>query len=371
MFQQLLHTPDGVRDIYNGECAAKLSLQTKILEVIRSYGYRDIETPTFEYLDIFGSEVGTSPSKDLYKFFDREGNTLVLRPDITPSIARVAATYFSKEEKPIRFCYQGNTFSNNSSYQGRLRETTQIGAELIGDNSAEADAEMIVMVVESLLKAGLSEFQVSIGQAEFFRGVLEDAGMTDEQEQQLRKLILNKNTFGTAEYLSELNIAEDLKHLLAGLPQLFGSVEILDKAASMTENVRALSAIERMRNVYELIRVYGFEKYVSFDLGMIHGYSYYTGIIFQAYTFGTGDAIVKGGRYDTLLKHFGKEAPSVGFVVEANNLLNAMARQKLPIIPEDEIITVKYDESTRDDAIRQAMKLRAKGICVELTKKRG
>ncbi len=169
MDQKLLHTPEGVRDIYNEECERKLTLQEQLHSVMRLYGYRDIETPTFEFFDVFSQEVGTTPSKDLYKFFDREGNTLVLRPDITPSIARASAKYFSNEEAPIRLCYVGNTFINNTSYQGRLKETTQLGAELIGDNSVDADAEQIAMVIESLLAAGLKEFEVSIGQVDFLK----------------------------------------------------------------------------------------------------------------------------------------------------------------------------------------------------------
>ena len=161
--EQKLHTPEGVRDIYNTECRKKLAVQEKLHEILHLYGYQDIQTPTFEYFDVFRKEIGTIASKELYKFFDREGNTLVLRPDITPSIARVAATLFEEEDSPIRLCYVGNTFINHSSYQGRLKENTQLGAELIGVDSIEADAEMLAMVVDGLKNVGLTEFQVNIG----------------------------------------------------------------------------------------------------------------------------------------------------------------------------------------------------------------
>ena len=117
MQRKLLHTPEGVRDIYNSECARKLILQENLHRLLKKYGYHAIETPTFEFFDIFSREIGTTPSKDLYKFFDREGNTLVLRPDITPSIARCAAKYYGDEEFPVRLCYMGNTFINNSSFR--------------------------------------------------------------------------------------------------------------------------------------------------------------------------------------------------------------------------------------------------------------
>ena len=170
--EQKLHTPEGVRDIYSNECRAKLAVQDKLHQVLHLYGYQDIQTPTFEYFDVFRKEIGTIPSKDLYKFFDKEGNTLVLRPDITPSIARVAATLFGEEDLPIRLCYTGNTFINHSNNQGRLREVTQMGAELIGDDSVEADAEMLAMVIESMQAIGLKEFQLSVGHLGFFLKVL-------------------------------------------------------------------------------------------------------------------------------------------------------------------------------------------------------
>lgn len=361
MEQRLLHTPEGVRDIYSGEYARKKALQEKLHQVIESYGYCDIETPTFEYFDVFSREVGTIPSRDLYKFFDREGNTLVLRPDMTPAIARAYAKYFSEEELGVRLSYMGNTFINNSSLQGRLKETTQLGAELLSDDSVEADAEITAMIVEILLKAGLTDFQVSIGQVEFFRSLLLEAGVDEETERELKKLIANKNNFGVENLLEELHLDKGLKNIFKSLPQLFGNVEILDKAQSMTDNESALAAIARLRTLYDILKKYGYEKYVSFDLGMIGNYMYYTGVIFRAYTFGTGDAIVKGGRYDRLLGHFGKPAASIGFVVQIDQLLNALSRQKIKVPTEEGPVLLLYEPQRRDDAIGEAVKLRHTG----------
>lgn len=371
MEQKLLHTPEGVRDIYDEECEKKLTLQNHLHEIMKRYGYRDIETPTFEFFDVFSKEVGTTPSKDLYKFFDREGNTLVLRPDITPSIARAAAKYFGEETDPLRFCYVGNTFINNSSYQGYLKETTQLGAELIGDNSVDSDAEVIAMVIECLLKAGLKEFQVSIGQVDFFESLLKEAGITGSEEEELKRLISNKNNFGAEELLSEKNIRPDLKELLVALPKLYGGTEALEKARSMTKNQEALTALRRLEEIYEILCVYGVERYVSFDLGMLSKYMYYTGVIFRAFTFGTGGAVVKGGRYDQLLGHFGKEAPSIGFVVVVNQLVNALERQKISMPAPQEPVVLRYRPQERDEAIRKAEKLRREGAYVALAAEKG
>ena len=143
--KHLIHTPEGVRDIFGRECDKKRYLERKIEKKFRGFGYQSIETPSFEFFDVFSKEVGTIPSANLYKFFDREGNTLVLRPDFTPSVARAAAMYFSEEKDPLRLCYHGNVYRNNSSYQGRLYECTQMGVEFLNEDSPEADAEVIAL----------------------------------------------------------------------------------------------------------------------------------------------------------------------------------------------------------------------------------
>lgn len=366
MKRKLLHTPEGVRDIYNSECERKLYLQEKLHKKLKLYGYKDIQTPTFEFFDIFSREIGTTPSKDLYKFFDREGNTLVLRPDFTPSVARCAAKYYMDEDMPIRFCYQGSTYINNSEYQGKLKETTQMGAELIGDDSVEADAEMIALVIDMLLASGMTDFQVEIGQIDFFKGLIKEAGIDEEDEVSLRELISIKNHFGVEDLLSKLSMSGELKEVFMKLPQLFGTIEILDAAKGLTSNETSLAAIERLERLYEVLKVYGLERYVSFDLGMLSKYKYYTGIIFQAYTFGTGEPIAKGGRYNKLLSWFGKEAPSVGLVVMVDILMAALMRQKKEILSKNDNTLIIFEKNEGKAAISLAMALRSKGKNAEL-----
>ena len=361
--QRIFHTPEGVRDIYNGECSQKHHLQTEIRKVFDSYGYEEIETPSFEYFEVFSREVGTIPSKDLYKFFDREGNTLVLRPDFTPSVSRACATYFNPEHQVITLSYTGNTFINNSSYQGRLKETTQMGVERIGDDSAEADAELLAMTVECLLKAGLKEFQVSVGQVDYFKSLLQDANLDIEEEENLRSLISQKNYFGVEDLVRSQNIPESLE-------KAFGSSEVLQKARSLTDNICAIKAVERLEEIYEILKIYGYEKYVSFDFGMLSKFQYYTGIIFQAYTYGTGEPVVKGGRYNNLLKHFGKPAASIGFGITVDNLLMALSRQKISLPEKKSPVILTYTEANRREAILEAQKLRNEGTAVALRREK-
>lgn len=367
MRRQLLHTPEGVRDIYNDECAKKLILQDSLYKILRIYGYHPIQTPTFEFFDIFSREIGTTPSKDLYKFFDREGNTLVLRPDITPSIARCAAKYFGEEDMPIRLCYMGNTFINNSSYQGRLKESTQLGAELLGDPSVDADAEILSMAVSCLKAAGLNEFQISVGHADFFRGLMEAAGLLDEQEDEIRNLISNKNFFGLEEFVETLNLNPDLRKLFSLLGNLYTGTDDLKLAKQYAGGYpRILKAITELEELHQLLEAYEISRYISFELGIISSYQYYTGIIFAGYTFGSGEAIVKGGRYDKLLNFFGKDSASIGFAIVIDQLLSALSRQKIEIAVERETLLIVYESQEQLAAIRFARELRAIGRPVEL-----
>lgn len=367
MKDKLLHTPEGVRDIYGSECAVKLLIQDKLHQVLKLYGFRDIQTPSFEFFDIFNQERGTVPSKDLYKLFDKEGNTLVLRPDITPSIARCVAKYYKDEELPIRLCYIGNTYINNSAYQGKLKEVTQLGAELINDDSIDADAEMLAITIECLLEAGLKEFQLEIGNADFFRSLIEEAGFDNKDDiSKLRTLIENKNMFGIEEIVHNKAMSNELKEMFLKLPELFGSLDILDYAKSVTKNLRSLKALERLVKLYEIMTIYGFEKYISFDLGMTSKFDYYTGIIFKAYTYKTGEPVVTGGRYDNLVGQFGKECPAIGMAIVIDNLLLALSRQNLlPEIDSSDTLII-YKGDYKKQAISLANYFRKEGINVIL-----
>lgn len=358
MAASLLHTPEGVRDIYDRECARKLAIQEKISHIFHLYGYEDIETPTFEYFDIFNKERGSVTSQEMFKFFDRDNNTLVLRPDMTPAIARCVGKYFFEETVPVRLCYRERTFTNNSSYQGRQKEITQTGVELIGDDASTADAEVIAMVIEALKASGLKEFQVELGQVEFFRGLTEEAGMDQETRETLRELIENKNYFGVEELISRQRISDSLGTMFLRLPELFGTLDQLGQVKAMVTNERSRKAIERLEKIQAILESYGLADYVSYDLGMLSKYQYYTGIIFKAYTYGTGEYIVNGGRYDKLLVQFGKDVPAVGFAIIIDQLMLALARQKVEIAAEPTAAMVLYDPRVQEQAVKMARELR-------------
>lgn len=368
----MLHTPDGFRDIYDDDCRQKLELETRLREVMYSFGYRAIETPSVEFAEIFAGSEGGVAQKELYRFFDRDGSTMALRPDFTPSVARSAAKYFSLEE-PVRLCYLGQTFVNHSSYKGMLKETTQLGAELMGDASPEADAEVLAMVIRSLLKAGLTDFQITVGHALYFESLVAQEDAIGRQDMEtLKALIRNRNSFGVRDFLQERKMEPARARAIAGLPDLFGAEEVLEQARELAHHVdgpsagKAGQAIDRLQQVHDILRIYGLEKYVTFDLAMLGSYMYYTGIIFRGYTRGSGDAVVKGGRYDHLLEQFGKEAPSTGFVIVIDRLLDALKYQQIGIFPERTCRRIECTRANREQALKEAEELRAQGLNVEV-----
>ena len=362
----LLHTPEGVRDIYNSEFQKKDAVESNMKEVMKQYGFHQFMTPTFEYMDIFNKERGTVAPKEMYKFVDRDGETLVLRPDMTPQAARCVAKYFRNEELPIRLFYHGNVFVNYSGYQGKLKESTQIGAELYNDSTPEADAEMAALMIDCLSASGLTKFQVVAGQADFFRALVEEAGFSEEETDELRRLIEMKNVFGVEQLLSGKEISEELKNVFTKLSSHFGSIETIHNMKKLTGNERAVAALTRLEQFYDALCNYGKEDHISFDLGMLSQFNYYTGILFRAYTHGTGDVIAAGGRYDSLVGQFGKQAPAIGIAVYSDQLLTALLRQGLLAQPAAEGTLLVYSEESKKEAVAKATALRAEGEIVTL-----
>lgn len=371
MSQSLLHTPEGVRDIYGQEYINKTYVEEKMNSVISAYGYEPIQTPTFEFFDVFSKEIGTIPSKELYKFFDKENNTLVLRPDFTPSIARCAAKYFLDKNEAIRFSYHGSAFARTSSLQGKLTESTQLGAELIGDDSVYADGEVIALAIESLLATGLKDFRVSIGHIGYFKGLCEEAGLDEASELELRRLISGKNHFAAMSLIDRIDIEPVIKEKLLGIADSFADIDTLAIAKENVKNSRSLDAISRLEKLYNVLKAYGYESYVNFDLSMLSKYNYYTGVIFRVFTYGVGKPIVKGGRYDNLLKYFGKQAAATGFVLQVDDILEAISSQKLVMPEKEEAVNIVYNPDSEDDynkKLAECIELRKQGKRVVLNK---
>ena len=368
MENELLHTPDGFRDVYGEDCAAKSVVAAGMHKVMELYGFEEIEPPAFEFFNVFVQGASTVSTREMFKFFDRDGNTLVLRPDFTPGIARCAARYYAGEDFPIRLCYRGNTYRNTENYRGRPKEVTQLGAELINDASVDADAEMIAMLIECLKQSGMREFRLEIGHAEFLNGLLEEAALSEPQTRALKQLIAQKNVSGVEALLRDQEMDPQVRALLTDLPMLFGDLTEVCSQAERTKSERSRKAVESLKRLHEILTSYGIEAYLTYDLGLLSAHDYYTGILFKAYTYGEGDALALGGRYDRLIAGFGKEAPSIGFAILLDPLMSALKHQGTPVaIPEKTLVL--YSAADRARAIEYANRLRSAGTLAAIVRK--
>lgn len=360
-----IYTPDGVQDILFDQCYAKREIENRIRNTFRSYGYYEIESPTIEFFDVFSSEIEHFPQESMVKFFDQKGRILVLRPDITVPVARITATKNRDVQLPIKYSYIGNVFRFNEVGGGRQNEFTQAGVELLGDYSSESDAEIIAVAIKTLVTAGLENFQIDIGQVEFFKGLAEEAGFINGDIDRISKLIDRKDFVGVEEIVNRYDMSNELRELILKLPGLFGSIEVIENLKKSTRNSRSLAALENIQEVLGILSDYGYSKYISVDLGMLKGLNYDTGIIFRGFTYGVGFPILSGGRYDSLTSSFGRDCPATGFSVGINMLMTALENTRIPLEKPSVDTLICYEKCNRKTTIDIAEELRRQKINVE------
>jgi len=361
-----IYTPEGVQDVLVNECFVKRNIEEKVRNVFRSSGFYEVETPIVEFYDAFLAEDGITAQETMFKFFDQQGRILVLRPEITIPIARLAATKYKDFDHPLRFCYIGNTFNYKELGGGKQKEFTQAGVELLGINSPEADAEVIATAINAVRAAGLENFQIDIGQVDFFKGLMEETGLTAEETEQMRILIDRKDYLAVEELVKTHNIREDLKELVLSLPRLFGSLDVIETVEKYSLNEKSINALENLRRVLKILEDYELSKYVSIDLGMVQSLNYYTGIIFRGFTYGAGFPILSGGRYDKLVEKFGKVSPATGFSLGINMVMMALERQKIEAERPAIDSLICYKEEGRKTAFKVCQTLRDQGLVVEI-----
>lgn len=328
-----LYTPEGTGDLLPKQCAEKTATENTIAEVFSGYGYQVTETPVMQFYDAYDTPTGKMEQEMLYKFFDKEGRILVLRPDVTTSLTRMAATKLAEAPMPIRLQYSGKVFRYVDSYSSVQREFCQSGIELFGVKNDLADSEVILCAIEALLACGLENFQIEIGQVEFFKGLVEQAKLSEEDAEQIRRHIDKKDMLALRETLKKLNVPQEVGDILQKLPTLFGEIELLDDIASEGLNEKSAAALDNLRSVYQILSDCGFEKYISLDLSLVKGINSYTGIIFKGITHGIGFPICSGGRYDSLPNEFGATFPAVGMAIGTDRLLSVLTRQNLLDVP--------------------------------------
>jgi len=317
--------PKGVATLLPEGAARRRAIERVILDLFSQRGYQEVITPLFEYLDVFSLGVGESILDRAYKFVDRAtGRMMVLRPDVTPQIARIAATLMGDQPKPLRLCYAANVFRHEEEHAGREREIFQVGGELIGLSDVEADAEMITLAIEILKKVGLKSFKVSLGQMAYTRGILESFKSSPEFFQKVLHSVAKKEASQLEELLRKGKVNPKKRRQILTLLELFGGEAVFRKASLLTDYPPCRSALKRLKAVYKILKSAGYQDHLLIDLGEVRGFGYYTGTIFEIFAEGHGSELGGGGRYDQLLEKFGAAAPSTGFALHIERIQTAL-----------------------------------------------
>ncbi len=335
------YTPEGTQDILPRQCANKMKTEAAMADVFESFGYQVAETPILHFYDAFSTPSSKIPQETMFKFFDAEGRILVLRPDITTCLARMVACKLDDGVYPKRLYYCGKVFRYIEESTAGAREFCQAGVELYGAKGDLADAEVICCAVEALLAAGLTHFQIEIGQVNFYKSIVAQAGLCDEDAETLRSFIDKKDTLAISEFLEAHQVDKSLSAILEQLPTLFGGPEILEQLDVSCLNPQAKEAMENVKNVYAILASYGYEDFVSIDLSLLKGMNRYTGIIFKGITHGIGYSICAGGRYDGLTGDFGASLPAVGMSIGTDRVLTVLSRQNAlePVYGSDFLVS--------------------------------
>jgi len=358
--------PYGTRDFLPKEARRKREVEGALAHLFDSWGYDEVVTPTIEYLETLVVGTGNELDQHMFKFFDKNNRILALRPDMTTPMARVAATRLKESALPIKLFYLTNVFRYEQAQTGRQCEFYQAGVELMGVSGATADAEVIALAVESMLKSGLKQFQIGLGQVEFINGVMLNSGLSVQQQQNVKTAMLHRNLVGVDEILATSGLSQEAQKVLKHIPLLHGKQDMLKQAYGMVANDISHQALDNLAEIYRLLESYGVAQYVEFDLGMIRDFNYYTGMVFEGYTPGLGFPVCGGGRYDTMLNSFGMNLGATGFALGIERMLLALERQGIMSAPDAKDVYIGWGNDKLVTAISHGEELRKQGKRVEL-----
>ena len=354
-----LETPYGTQDFLPSAAAIKRATEQKIFELFASFGYAEVVTPTMEYLETLTTSSGRAIEPHLFKMFDRNNRTLALRHEMTTPIARLAVSRLKDSPMPLKLSYNTNVFRFRRNQPGRQCEFYQAGVELLGISNAFADAEIIALAAQALKVSGLEDFKICLGQVEFASGLMEQNNLSPELQAEIKSAIERHDIVA----LENLPVADSLKKI----PKLQGGREILKAAESIAQNDRSRRALDNLTEICRLLEIYGVAEKITFDLGLIRDFEYYTGMVFEAYAPGVGYSLAGGGRYDNMLQDFGAACPATGFAVGIERILSAREFQGVEENLRAKDFYLSYNAGREGEAIKKAAQLRAAGKIVEVS----
>jgi ATP phosphoribosyltransferase regulatory subunit len=293
----------------------------RIREVFERSGYGEVYTPALEYEDTF-ARAELADARPAYRVFDEHGAVLVLRPDMTVPIARLASTRYPHTEPPLRFCYFAHAYRGVRPQRGQSREFLQAGVELLGAPAPDGTAEVLGVLCDALDAAGLQGFRVGLGDASLYPSLLDALGVDGERREPILRALVAGDFVGVDREVRGLGMAPRDAELLLSVPHTRGGPEVLEGLSGPLDR-----AVGGMRDVHALLKPGAAER-IIFDLGLVRNLGYYTGAVFQVYDPAHGGPIGSGGRYDELLAAFGRPLPAVGFALNVERVHIALAGEE-------------------------------------------
>lgn len=360
--------PKGVKDFLPINAVKIEHLKSSLHQIFKQWGFQPVAPPSLEFLHVLERGLGSDLKDSTLRFDDRQSGKLLSFPaDITPQIARVFATRMHEAPLPQRLCYSCRVLRHTEEQAGKDREIFQSGVELIGEAGPQADAEMIAMALECLAQLNAPDYTIDIGQVEFYRGVLDGLQLPPSQIRLVQDAILHKDSSGLKQLLENMPVTDRIKEEILALPRLFGAREVLDRAAAVVNNDRSKRALDNLHHILQILEVYGVDQHVTIDLGELRGLDYYTGVTFQGFLTGYGQAICLGGRYDNLTAGYGVKAPATGFAFNLLNLLFSMSQQLGETVRPGVDLLITSDDSGCRQSHLLAQSLRKQGysVCIE------
>lgn len=334
-------TPEGTKDYLFDECSRRSRVAGILKDIFKARGYRRVMTPTIEFYDVFGASAAYLPQENMYKLMDQKGRLMVLCPDGTIPIARLAATRLVHMEMPLRLYYSHNVYRMANGLRGHSSEIYQCGVELLGSGSIRSDLEIIEMAAGSLETISGSGYRLELCHIGYFKALMDRLGADEEIKEEIRHHIEQKNFASLNDLLDQFpdnNAAVALKYL----PRLFGGEEVFEQAYALFDDENARKSLDYLQTIYGSLQQLGLAEHVIIDLGLVNQAEYYTGIIFRGYFDEVGEPVLSGGRYDNLLSDFGAAQPATGFAVNID--LASSVLEKKPPLTADVLVMAAADE---------------------------
>jgi ATP phosphoribosyltransferase regulatory subunit len=356
--------PRGVADCLFSRAARLAALEQQVLRVAAAWGFQRIVPASLEFEDVLAIGMGEGLRSRTFRFDDwQSGRLLAIPSDITPQIARIVATRLKGQPLPQRISYAGRVLRHSELQSGRGREIMQAGVELIGLGTSDADAEMVAMSVEVMIAAGLRDFKVDLGQVGFCQGVFEASGLAGEPLRLVREAVALKDTSAVKRLLQQCSVPEQSRNELLALPRLFGGCEVLEEAAKVVANQRSSAALQNISEVVKILKLHGVQDCLTMDLGETRGLDYHTGLTFEGFVPGLGEALFSGGRYDGLTTRYGFDAPATGFTCNLLSIIQALELQGDMQEQHRDLLVLNSAEDRRE-ALEVSRELRQRGYVV-------